>query len=146
MADLNPLIRMRKHIVDQKQKFLAELYRQAEELEGQKTALQTQLEDERANMDAMDEHLRLEAMTHFGLYAQGVRTRISDIDGSIEQLEMRIEVARADMSQAYNELKKIEITQERREDEETKALNKKESAELDDIAIEGFRRKQEEGA
>jgi len=51
-----------------------------------------------------------------------------------------------DMSQAFNALKKIEITQERREDEELAALNKKESAELDDIAIEGFRRKQEEDA
>ena len=57
----------------------------------------------------------------------------------------RIEVARDDMRRAFAELKKIEITQERREDEEEKAINKKESAELDEIAIEGFRRKQDEG-
>jgi len=146
MADLNPLIRMRKHTVDQKQKVLAELYRHAEELEGQKAELQTQLEDERTNMDAMDENLRLEAMAHFGLYAEGVRLRIAGIDAGIKHLETRIDVAREDMSQAFNALKKIEITQERREDEELAALNKKESAELDDIAIEGFRRKQEEDA
>ena len=49
------------------------------------------------------------------------------------------------MRRAFAELKKIEITQERREDEEEKAINKKESAELDEIAIEGFRRKQDDG-
>ena len=32
LANLKPLIRVRKHAVEQKQKFLAELYRQAEEL------------------------------------------------------------------------------------------------------------------
>lgn len=144
MADLHGLIKMRKHIVDQKQKFLAELYRQSEELEGHKASLNNQLEEERVNMEGMEEHLKLEAMTHFGLYAQGVRTRIEDIDANLKQLEARIDVAREDMRQAFNEQKKIEITQERREDEEAKALNKKESAELDDIAIEGFRRKQED--
>lgn len=144
MTDLNPLIRMKKHIVDQKQKFLAELYRQAEELEGQKKALEDQLEEERVKMEGMEEQLRLEAMTHFGLYAQGVRTRVEQIENSIKQLEVHIDAAREDMRIAFNELKKVEITQERREDEERKAINKKESAELDDIAIEGFRRKQEE--
>lgn len=39
MADLNPLIRVRKHTVEQKQKFLAELYRQADELQNHKAAL-----------------------------------------------------------------------------------------------------------
>ena len=47
MADLNPLIKVRKHNVDQKQKFLAELYRQAEELQVQKQTLLDQLKREK---------------------------------------------------------------------------------------------------
>ena len=43
------------------------------------------------------------------------------------------------------ELKKVEITQENREEEEQRGINKKESDELDDIGLEVFRRKQREG-
>ena len=144
MANLKPLIRVRKHAVEQKQKFLAELYRQAEEFAAQKQALIDQLADERTKMDEMEDVVRMEAMTHYGLYAQGVRSRIEDLEGHITKLDGRIEVAREDMRQAFAELKKIEITQERREDEEEAEVKKKESDELDEIAIENFRRQKKE--
>ena len=51
MANLNPLIRVRKHTVEQKQKALADLYRQAEELISQKKKLLDQLAVERQKVD-----------------------------------------------------------------------------------------------
>ena len=47
MADLDPLIRLRKHIVDEKQKILSTLYREAENLENKKKAMLDQVEHER---------------------------------------------------------------------------------------------------
>lgn len=140
MADLTGLIRVRKHALEQKQKFVAELYRQAEELENQKSTLLTTLEEEREKVDEMG----VEMLSYFGPYSEAVKERVIEIDEASETLNARIEIAREDMRAAFAELKKIQITQERREDEEEKALNKKESDELDEIGIETYRRKVEE--
>lgn len=140
MADLNPLIRVRKHAVEQKQKFLSDLYRQAEELEGQKKDLLNTLAEERKKVDEMG----VEALGYFGHYSNSVKGRVEEIDDRMVKLEGRIEVAREEVRRAFAELKKVEITQDRREAEEKKAAQKKEDAELDEIAIEGHRRKSEE--
>ena len=118
MADLEALIRVRRHAVEQKQKFLAELYKQADELEGQKETMLTTLAEERKKVDEMG----VEALGYFGHYSEAVRGRVEDIA----------------------ELKKVEITQERREAEEEKELKKKESDIMDEVALEGYRRRTEE--
>lgn len=136
MADLNPLIRVRKHAVEQKQKFLAELYRQAEELAAQKTSLETTLAEEQEKVKDMG----IEMLAYFGPYSKAVQDRIQDIEDDTAKLNARIEVAKDDMNLAFTDLKKIQITQERREEEEERAQNKKESNDLDETALEIFRR------
>ena len=140
MADLNPLIRVRKHAVEQKQKFLAELYRQAEELENQKTTLEKQhaIEQEKVK------ELGVEMLSYFGPYSEAVKDRVEEIEASLVKLNARIDVAREDMREAFAELKKIEVTQERREEEEQAEIDRKETQELDEVALETFRRKQGE--
>lgn len=138
MADLNPLIRVRKHTVEQKQKFLAELYRQADELQSQKESLLRQMQEERQALDAMNS---IDMITAFSNFAEAVKGRIEDIDDAMAKIEVRIEVAREDMREAFSELKKVEITQERREAEEFRALEKRQAELLDEVAIEGFRRR-----
>ncbi len=140
MAELDGLIKLRRHVVDQKQKFLAELYRQAEELQAQRRNLLDTLEEERRMMQDMG----VEMLSYFGPYSDAVKDRVSDIDDSLKKLDARIEVARDAVREAFSELKKIEITQERREERENAALEKKESQELDEIGIEGFRRQKVE--
>ncbi len=140
MADLDPLIRIRKHSVEQKQKFLAELYRQAEELETQKKTMLETLVEERKKVDEMG----VAALGYFGKYSEAVRGRVVDIEDALMKLNNRIEVAREDMREAYAEQKKIEIAQEQRVAEERKKLGKKESDLLDEVALEGFRRRSDE--
>lgn len=140
MADLEALIRVRRHAVEQKQKFLAELYKQADELEGQKETMLTTLAEERKKVDEMG----VEALGYFGHYSEAVRGRVEDIDEAMKKLNRRIEIAREDMRDAFAELKKVEITQERREAEEEKELKKKESDIMDEVALEGYRRRTEE--
>ena len=138
MADLNPLIRVRKHTVEQKQKFLAELYRQADELQNHKAALQHQMKEEREALEKMN---TVDMIAAFSTYVEAVKERISDIDEAMKKLETRIEIAREDMREAFAEFKKIEITQERREAEEYRAIEKKQAELLDEAAIDGYRRR-----
>ena len=138
MANLKSLIRLRKHIVDQKQKFLAELYRQAEELEAEKASYQEKLKKER---ELLEEQEMLEALAWYGRFASGIKSQIDLLNKDLSNMEQRIEIARADLRNAFAELKKIEITDERRREAEKKEELAKENKELDDIGIDGHRRK-----
>lgn len=140
MADLKPLIRHRKHIVDQKQKFLAELYRQAEELQEKKEALQEQIDGEIRLAEKMND---AQTQTYLGHYLEGARHKMQDIDDSIEQMNVRIEAAREEVRLAFADMKKIEITQRQREEREEEELRKKEDKELDEIGLDVYRRRQE---
>lgn len=143
MADLDPLIRVRKHTVEQKQKFLADLYRQAEQLAAQKKSMQDEMAAERMKIQTENS---IDMMTYYNNYVKAMNNKIAGVDEAMKKLDGRIEVAREAMREAFADLKKIEITQERREAEEEAALEKKESDLMDDIAIETFRRKMDEQA
>lgn len=139
MAELDPLIRLRRYAIDEKQKFLAALYREAENLISKKQLLVDQLEREKelARNDTAPD-----AVIMFGLYADNVRKKISKFDENIKKMENRIEGAQEDMRIAFAELKKIQIIKRQREEREQKKQDYKEAQALDDIAIEGFRRKE----
>ena len=138
MANLKSLIRLRKHTVDQKQKFLAELYRQAEELEAKKASYEEKLKKER---ELLEEQEMLEALAWYGRFASGIKAQIDLLNKDLSNMEQRIEIARADLRNAFAELKKIEITAERRREAEKKEELAKENKELDDIGIDSHRRK-----
>ena len=141
MADLEPLIRYRKHTVDEKQKVLGELYRQSEELQQQKEAVEEEMEHEKKMAEEM---ATLEASAYLGRYLEGAKAKIAAIDAALHQLESKIAIAREDMRNAFAEMKKVEITQRNRKDREKAELQKKEDLELDANAIENYRRRQEE--
>jgi len=140
MADLHGLIRVRKYAVEQKQKFLSELYRQAEELENQKATLITQRAEEEKKVHEMG----VEMLSYFGPYAKAVEERVDDIKQSMSTLSKRIEIAREDMRAAFADLKKIQITQDSRQAQEDATIKKKEDNELDEIALQIFRREREQ--
>lgn len=141
MAKLDPLIRVRKHAIEQKQKFLASLYAKAEELKDQRDTLETQLAIEAEKT----KDLGAEMMGYFGAYADSVHVQIKEIDQVREHLEGRIKMAQDDMRDAFAELKKVEIIDDRRRAEALTELDKKAAEELDEIAINMFRRGDEEG-
>jgi len=141
MAELDSLIKLRKHTVDEKRRALAELYRQTEILQKQKREVEAQMEQEKKLAEEM---ASLEASAYLGRYLEGARKKIKGIDQSIRKLETRIAVAQEDIRNAFAEVKKIEITQRNRQNREKKARDKKEGQELDEIAIDQFRRQQEE--
>ncbi len=141
MADLNPLIRLRRHAVDEKQKALSELYRQVEAFEGRKRHLLEQLETERQILNTATQ---VEMIAYFGRFSDAVTRDVERLNGQISKLEARIRVAQDDIRNAFADLKRVEIVQRNREAEEDKKAEAKETNELDAIGIEGFRRNKEE--
>ncbi len=137
MADLQALIRLRKHAVDEKQRAVAQLYREAELLEKQKKVVEDQMAHEKRLAEEMN---RPEAISFYTRYAEGARKKIAALQISIKKMEGRIEAAQEDMRVAFAEMKKIQITQTRREKREAKVQQKKEDAQMDEIAIEQYRR------
>lgn len=138
MADLDPLIRLRKHAVEEKQRVVAQLYREVENLERQKKIVQDQMAHEKKLAEEMQ---RPEAITYYGRYAEGARKKIAAFQAAIKKIESRIEAAQEEMRTAFADMKKIQITQSNREKREGKERQKKEDAQLDEIALDQYRRK-----
>ncbi len=140
MANLLSLIKLRKHTVDEKQKVLAELYRQIETIEQSKNALLERLRVERA---ALDRSGMLEMYAYFGRFSQNIQRMIERLNAEKAKLEIRIQIAQDDVREAFANVKRIEIVQKERERVEQKNTDDKETREMDDIGIDGFRRKEE---
>jgi flagellar export protein FliJ len=140
MADLKPLIRFRKHTVDEKQRALARLYKEAEQLQKQKEIIAQQM----ARESELAAEMGHEAQAYLGRFLEGARRKIRALDISLGKMDARIAAAQEDIRAAYNEMKKVEITQRTREEREQAARDKKESDTLDEVGIDGFRRGREE--
>lgn len=140
MANLLSLIKLRRHNVDEKQKVLADLYRQIETLENSKNTLLERLRTER---EVLDQSGTLEMYAYFGRFSQNIQRMIERLNLEKQKLEMRITVAQDDVREAFANMKRIEIVQKERERVEKKEQSDKEDREMDDIGIDGFRRNEE---
>jgi flagellar biosynthesis chaperone FliJ len=141
MADLNPLIRLNKFRLEEKQRFLSGLYAEVETLEIQKRAILDDVESERGVVDeALIQDVSM--MQAFMAYVQRTKKEVEAINGKISSLEIKINRAVDEMREAFGELKKVEITRDRRLDAIKKANQKKEDELFSEIALEIYRRKQ----
>lgn len=141
MADLDPLIRYRKYGVDEKRRFLARLYEETEKLEEAKQEAEDNIEKERRLAEELGS---AEALSALGRYTEAMRRKIKKIDESIAKMENRIAAAQEDMRNAFAEMKKVEITQRGRKERAQNEERQKEDNELDEIAIENYRRRNED--
>ncbi len=140
MADLESLIRLRRHTVEEKQKILAEIYREVEKREEEKKNLYARLDKERKAMEA---DLTLETREYYGRFKGVIESGIERLNGELRELETRLTIAQEEVRAAFADQKRVEIVHERRKEEEQAAIDTKESNEMDDIGVEGFRRKEE---
>jgi flagellar export protein FliJ len=140
MADLEALIRLRRHKVEEKQKVLAEIYRQVETFENRKKELLDRLNRERK---ALDGDISLEARAYYGRFEGVIRKDVDRLNGEIKKLEIRLQIAQEEVRNAFADMKRVEIVHERRQEEEKQKIKNKESRELDEIGLEGFRRNED---
>ena len=115
MANLKPLIKLRKYQVEEKQKILAALLRSVEEIESKKRAILLSIKEERRIAEESDDY---ETQASFRMYAERAREQVKIYDGEIRKYNFLIDKAQEDMREAFSEQKKIEIIQKEREAEE----------------------------
>jgi flagellar FliJ protein len=137
MARLRSLIRMRRWELDQKQRELGELNKRAEAIVAEQYRLQREMESEQQTAMQHPEF----AFT-IAAYAAQVILRQDKLEQRLKALEQMIDEKREEIRIAFQEVKKIEIAEERRADLEKEALRHKEVLALDEIGLEGFRRQE----
>lgn len=138
MANLDPLIRLNKFQLEEKQRALSKLYAQVEKLETDKRAILDSVETEKIAIDDATHHLSM--MTAFMAYVQKSQKQVEEINKQVSSLEIKITRAIDEMRVAFGELKKIEITRDRRLAELAKENAKREDALFNEIALEIYRR------
>lgn len=138
MAKLHSLIRFKRHELDEKRQILARLNDALEQLRASKKKLLDDLAREK-NLAAVD----VEIARSFGPYLNRTLEQCAALDDEIHQKLREIQAATHVVQDAYLEVKKLEITQEKRDQEEENNLKRMETNTLDDIGIESFRRNSE---
>jgi flagellar export protein FliJ len=141
MADLSSLIRLHKHELDEKQKVLGQLYDRLKALEDRKQSIQERREREMASAGS---NFDMVTYTLAGFLEKSIAQE-AQIDEQIFVAHQEVEVAVDDMLESFGELKKYELTQEERLRIEKEERKLKEGRMFDDIAIENYVRRQEEG-
>jgi flagellar FliJ protein len=139
MADLSVLIRLHKHELDGKRRALGELYTAMSILERERRTVERLYELEKQAVDASGD-----INFTFANYTEKVRQKRKEIDEAEAELEKQIEAAKESLMETFGEMKKYEMTQEERERIEEEERRFREAKELDDIGLEGFRRKGEQ--
>lgn len=140
MANLKPLIKLRKFQVEEKQKVLAALLREVEKFETKKRELLLSIKEERKIAEESEDY---ETQASYRMYAERARVQVQNYDAEISKYNHFIAKAQEDMREAFAEQKKIEIIQQEREAEEEREENRKDSARMDEVGMTGFIRKEE---
>jgi flagellar export protein FliJ len=130
-----PLIRLARFKVEELQKQMAELDRSRQALIDQIERLEASVPEEQAAATESKE-----GFLAYGSYAQAVIKRKDNIRLSLDEVEIQAEALRNRLAEAFQELKKYELLEERRLAQAEKALRAAEQDELDEIAQVRHRR------
>lgn len=129
MKSRDSLIRLKRFQVDEKRR--------------QVSQIETMMAEFQRNVDELDEQIRVEQErsgisdpTHYAYptFAKAAMTRRDNLKASMEGLKGQLEDAQADLGEAFEELKKIELLEERNERQARRETEKAEQSELDEAA------------
>jgi hypothetical protein len=141
MADLAPVIRFQKHQMDEKRRFIARLFAEADKIYGHKKRALDEVAHERSFADKSEDPF---VITEFLGYQAQMKKKIALINLEMQRIDARIEVAQDALREDFIELKKYEIVQRRRIERRRRELEKQEAALFDATAIDAFRRRLDE--
>lgn len=136
MSGLDSLIRLHRWKLEEKRRLLAELEALMDDLRTRANDLEVEiLNEQKAAADSE------EAGFAYGAYAAEAIHRREILAQSASELEEKIEAARDDVKEAFQEAKKYEIALERKLERERIVTARRERIVEDDVALDMFRRK-----
>jgi flagellar protein FliJ len=136
MSALDSLIRLHRWQLDERRRDLATL-----------EDLAAKLADERRRLDAEDERERTvasaspEAAFGYAGYARGLIDRRRKLELSQEEAAAQIARAREALAEAYQDVKRYEIAAANRLKQQEQRDAKRQQQAMDDLGVDGFRRK-----
>ncbi len=129
MRSLESLIRLARFKVEELQKQMAEVDAARADLTRQIDKLAESVPEEQVAANASRE-----GFVAYGSYAQAVIKRKENLRTSVADVDQRADALRAQLEEAFQELKKFELMEERRLAQEAAKRRKREAAQLDEIA------------
>ncbi len=140
MRLLNNLIRLHKWRLDEKRQTLVDLERLGDNLQTQLQKLKLEADQERTLAAGSDE-----VRFAYPAYAAAARDKRETLSASLVEITERIEVAQDEVMVAFRELKRLELSLETHQRRARANAERREQLRLDEIAIEGHRRRQAGG-
>lgn len=128
MKSRETLIRLRRFDVDEHRQKVADIERMVDEFKQMAVDLEHQIavEQERAGVSDVNHYA-------YPTFAKAAIQRRDNLKASIAELEGKLESARGDLADAFEELKKVELIQERDAERDRAFRAAKEQSDLDEI-------------
>jgi flagellar export protein FliJ len=135
MKSRETLIRLHRFQVDEKRRQVADIEAMIADFRRMEQDLELQITTEQERSGISD-------VTHFAYptFAKAAMDRRSNLLASIEELEAQLADAKEEFTEAYSELKKYELMQEKEVDRRRGELSAIEQRELDEIGMDAHRR------
>jgi flagellar export protein FliJ len=129
------LIRLKKFQVDEKRRQVTQIEMMIADFERMASDLDQQIEIEHQKTGISD-------VAHFAYstFAKAALTRRDNLLASANDMKEKLETAQDDLAEAIEDLKKVELLDQREHQREADEQNKIEQAEMDEIARLRFRR------
>jgi flagellar FliJ protein len=130
MKSRETLIRLRKFQVDEKRRRTAQIESMIAEFDRMSVDLEREIKTEQDRAGINDP-------SHFAYptYAKAATQRRENLRRSIDDLKVQLDEAKAQLGEAFEELKKVELLNERDQANERAVENALEQRELDSIGI-----------
>ena len=130
MKSRETLIRLRKFQVDEKRRRAAQIESMIAEFERMTGDLDREIKSEQDKVGISDP-------AHFAYptYAKAAKQRRENLVRSVDDLKAQLDSAKAELGEAFEELKKVELLNERDQANERAEQNAQEQRELDSIGI-----------
>ena len=131
---LSGVVRLHKWQVDEKR-------RQIADLESMRSEIVEQLEKLTNDLAAEQKHVATSNVVdiNYASYASSVMSRRENLEASITEIDVSIENMKDELSEAFKELKKYEIVQERALERERFEEKRREQERLDELSLNMFR-------
>ena len=136
MRALSTLIRMHRHLLDEKRRALTDLENLRADLVRQREKLEADLVREQE----VAKQVEVGAFAYAG-FARGVIARREKLQASLTELEARIAAAQEEVATAFQDLKRHEIALAAKQRRQREEEERRKQIELDEVSIEMHRRR-----
>ncbi|MBV8938545.1 MAG: flagellar FliJ family protein [Alphaproteobacteria bacterium] len=139
MKTINTLIRFKRRHLEELRRQAALTEEQRLSLLRQSEALQQELESEIALAATQPE-----MSAFFGNFAERIRKKRTEISGKVALLEKQLQALADEIRDEFSELKRFELVRDQRLQEQKRQRQLAEAAQMDDLALQRFARKEKE--